>query len=126
VGTAALRQIGPETAEIKRMWIASSHRRARAGRAMLRHLIAAARNAGYGRIRLDSPDFTTSAHALYRSRGFLDTGPIRKAKYQIRISRTGHSWSARFADSRPLAQFCRKPGRPRQHGAQTPLATRCD
>lgn len=80
VGTAAMQRIGPETAEIKRMWVDPSHRRAGTGRAMLDHLIAAARTAGYGRIRLDSPDFMTSAHALYRSRGFVDTGPYPESE----------------------------------------------
>jgi GNAT superfamily N-acetyltransferase len=80
VGTAALRRIGPETAEIKRMWVDPAHRRAGTGRAMLDNLIAAARTAGYARIRLDSPDFMTSAHALYRSRGFFDIGPYSESE----------------------------------------------
>ena len=75
VGTAALRRIGRETAEIKRMYVEPSHRRAGAGRAMLDLLVAAARAAGYERIRLDSPDFMTAAHGLYRSNGFVESRP---------------------------------------------------
>ena len=54
------------------MYVEPSHRRAGAGRAILDGLIAAVGGAGYARIRLDSPDFMTAAHALYRSCGFKD------------------------------------------------------
>jgi GNAT superfamily N-acetyltransferase len=74
VGTACMRRIGADTAEIKRMYVQPSHRRAGVGRAMLDELIAAARTAGYQRIRLDSPDFMTAAHGLYRSSGFEEIG----------------------------------------------------
>lgn len=74
VGTAAMRRIGSGTAEIKRMWVDPSHRGAGTGRAMLDRLLTAARTAGYERIRLDSPEFMTAAHGLYRSRGFVDIG----------------------------------------------------
>jgi GNAT superfamily N-acetyltransferase len=47
VGTAALQRIGPETAEIKRMWVDPSRRRAGTGRAMLDQLVRAAQTAGY-------------------------------------------------------------------------------
>ncbi len=80
VGTACLRRIGPETAEIKRMYVQPSHRRAGVGRAMLDHLIAAARTAGYERVRLDSPDFMTAAHGLYRANGFVDIGPYAESE----------------------------------------------
>jgi len=36
---------------------------------MLEQLIDAARRIGYRRVRLDSPDFMTPAHKLYRSCG---------------------------------------------------------
>lgn len=72
VGTACMRRIGPDTAEIKRMYVQPSHRRAGVGRAMLNELVAAARTAGYQRIRLDSPDFMRAAHRLYRSTGFQE------------------------------------------------------
>jgi hypothetical protein len=47
---------------------------------MLDHLITAARTASYQRIRLDSPDFMTSAHALYQSHGFLDIRPYPESE----------------------------------------------
>lgn len=80
IGTSALQRIGPQTAEIKRMWVDPSHRRAGIARAMLGHLIAAAAAAGYERIRLDSPDFMTSAHALYRSSGFVTIAPYPESE----------------------------------------------
>jgi GNAT superfamily N-acetyltransferase len=80
VGTAALQRIGPETAEIKRMWVDPSRRRAGTGRAMLDQLVRAAQTAGYRRVRLDSPDFMTAAHALYRSIGFVYVGPYSESE----------------------------------------------
>jgi GNAT superfamily N-acetyltransferase len=68
-------RIGPGTAEIKRMYVQPSHRRAGLGRAMLDELIGAARTARYERIRLDSPDFMTAADGLYLSRGFVGIDP---------------------------------------------------
>ncbi len=72
VGIACLQRIGPATAEIKRMYVRPASRREGLGRALLEGLIEAARTARYRSIRLDSPDFMTAAHALYRSNGFMD------------------------------------------------------
>jgi GNAT superfamily N-acetyltransferase len=80
VGTACMQQIGSETAEIKRMFVQPSHRRAGVGRGMLDKLITAARTAGYERVRLDSPRFMTAAHALYRSGGFVEIGPYAESE----------------------------------------------
>jgi ribosomal protein S18 acetylase RimI-like enzyme len=80
VGTACMRRIGPDTAEIKRTYVQPSQRRAGVGRAMLDRLIAAVRTAGYQRIRLDSPDFMTAAHGLYRSSGFVETEPYPESE----------------------------------------------
>jgi GNAT superfamily N-acetyltransferase len=80
IGTAAMRRIDPETAEIKRMFVDPSRRRGGAGRAMLDALIASAEQAGYERIRLDSPDFMTAAHALYRSEGFTEIEPYPESE----------------------------------------------
>jgi len=62
------------------MYVEPSFRRAGLGRAILEHLIEAAATAGYAHIRLDSPDFMTTAHALYRSQGFVDTRPYAESE----------------------------------------------
>src|SRR5436190_21911525 len=75
IGTASMRRIGSDTAEIKRMYVDPSYRLAGSGRAMLDLLIAVAIAEDYRRIRLDSPDFLTAAHGLYRSREFVFIEP---------------------------------------------------
>jgi GNAT superfamily N-acetyltransferase len=73
-GTGAMKRIGPETAEIKRMWVDPARRGNGVGRDILGRLLSAAQDSGYRRVRLDSPDFMGAAHALYRSTGFSDIG----------------------------------------------------
>ncbi len=79
-GIGCLQRIGTDTAEIKRMFVEPSFRRAGLGRAILEHLMAAAQSAGYARVRLDSPDFMSAAHAMYRSRGFIDIEPYAESE----------------------------------------------
>ena len=59
--------------------------RAGAGSGILDALIMGAKAAGYDRIRLDSPDFVTTAHALYRSRGFVEIGPYAESEIPDRL-----------------------------------------
>ena len=80
IGTAALQSIGTSTAEIKRMWVAPACRRSGMGGGMLDRLITAAEATGFGSLRLDSPLFMTAAHALYRSRGFVDIAPYPESE----------------------------------------------
>ena len=80
IGTAALQRIGASTAEVKRMWVAPARRRSGVGGGMLDRLVLAAKVAGYGSLRLDSPLFMTAAHALYRSRGFMDIAPYPESE----------------------------------------------
>ena len=47
---------------------------------MLDRLMSAAEAAGYALLRLDSPLFMTAAHALYRSRGFVDIAPYAESE----------------------------------------------
>ena len=75
-----MRRIGPDTVEIKRMYVEPSHRGAGVGRGLLGELIAAARAEQYARVRLDSPDFMTAAHDLYRSSGFVDIEPYPESE----------------------------------------------
>ncbi len=80
VGIACMQRIGPVTAEVKRMFVRPSSRREGLGRAMLERVLEAARADGYWSIRLDSPDFMTAAHALYRSSGFVDIKPYPESE----------------------------------------------
>ena len=80
VGTACMRRIGLDTVEVKRMYVQPSHRGTGVGRALFDQLIAAARTAGYERVRLDSPEFMTAAHGLYRSNGFVEIGPYPESE----------------------------------------------
>ena len=75
VGTVCMQRIGPDMAELKRMYVQPLHRRGGLGQALVDQLIAMLRPSGYGRIWLDSPDFMTAAHRLYRASGFVETGP---------------------------------------------------
>ncbi len=80
VGIACLQRIGSATAEVKRMYVRPSNRRKGLGRTLLERLIETARVDGYQSIRLDSPDFMTAAHALYRSSGFVDIKPYPESE----------------------------------------------
>lgn len=80
VGIGCMRRIGPETAEIKRMYVQPTYRGEGIGRALLSGLIEAAGGAGNLRVPLDSPDFMTAAHGLYRSEGFVEIGPYAESE----------------------------------------------
>lgn len=79
-GVGCLRRIAPGTAEIKRMYLEPAARGSGAGRALFEGLLALARADGYARVRLDSLDFMTAAHALYRRLGFVDIQPYPESE----------------------------------------------
>lgn len=71
-GIGCLKSINKEIGEIKRMYVDPSYRKIGAGRAILKSLLNAAKEAGYTKVRLDSPKFMEAAHSLYRSFGFIE------------------------------------------------------
>jgi len=71
-GIGCLKSINSTIGEIKRMYVDPSFRNIGAGRAILQSLLTAAKEAGYKKVRLDSPKFMEAAHVLYRSVGFKD------------------------------------------------------
>ena len=79
-GVGCFRRIAPGIAEIKRMYVEPSARGSGAGRRLLEGLLAAARTDGYSRVRLDSLDFMTEAHGLYRRLGFRDIPPYPESE----------------------------------------------
>ncbi|MEP2028424.1 MAG: GNAT family N-acetyltransferase [Paracoccaceae bacterium] len=66
------RRIRPDAAEIKRVFLRPEVRGKGLGRKLVLQLIEEARQRGYYEIYLDTADFMSSAHALYRSLGFKD------------------------------------------------------
>jgi GNAT superfamily N-acetyltransferase len=74
-GCVALRLLNPETAEMKRLYVRSAHRGKGLGRALAEAAITAAREAGCGRIVLDTLPKMREAQALYRALRFKEISP---------------------------------------------------
>ncbi len=70
VAGGAFRRYDPETAELKRMWTSSSHRRRGLARRVLDELESAAAALGYRRIYLTTGPRQPEAKALYLATGY--------------------------------------------------------
>jgi GNAT superfamily N-acetyltransferase len=71
-GVACMKSIREDTCEIKRMYVRPGYRGKKIGRNLLNQLIQDAKEIGYSKILLDSAQFMSEAHSLYRSVGFKD------------------------------------------------------
>ena len=73
-GVGALKRLTADHGEVKSMHTAVALRGRGFGRAMLQHIIEAAREAGMKRLSLETGawEFFRPAHALYRAHGFVD------------------------------------------------------
>ena len=78
LGIGALKQLSPDHGEVKSMHTVQSARRRGVAGAMLRHIIARARESGMSRLSLEtgSWDYFRPAQALYRSHGFMECAPF--------------------------------------------------
>jgi putative acetyltransferase len=74
-GCVALRALDARTAEVKRLYVKSRARARGTGRALIEAAIAAAREAGYQRMVLDSLPKMHEALGLYRALGFREIPP---------------------------------------------------
>jgi putative acetyltransferase len=78
LGIGALKRLSADHGELKSMHTAQSVRRGGAASAMLRHIIAAARDAGMSRLSLEtgSWEYFQPARALFKSQGFVECAPF--------------------------------------------------
>jgi GNAT superfamily N-acetyltransferase len=73
VGVGALLPVDDTTAEIKRMYVRPAARGHGVGRAILTRLLGEARRERYVTLRLETLRFMTTALAMYRAFGFVET-----------------------------------------------------
>lgn len=78
LGCGALRELDPTHGEIKSMRTPDAQRRRGAGRAVLQHILQAARSRGYRRLSLETGAMEAFAPArrLYESFGFTECAPF--------------------------------------------------
>ena len=100
VGCGALKRTGPETIDIKRMWLAESARGLGLGRRLLHELEERAARAGARTVRLETSDLLHEAIALYRSAGYEEVPAFNDEPF-------AHHWFAKDLGVAPRGRAAR-------------------
>jgi DNA-binding MarR family transcriptional regulator/GNAT superfamily N-acetyltransferase len=91
VGCVALLRGGPETASVKRMWVAPAARGLGVGRRLLTTVEHHAAGWGIRTLRLETNRTLTEAIALYRASGYVEVPPFNDERY-------AHHWFTKQLD----------------------------
>jgi GNAT superfamily N-acetyltransferase len=80
-GCGALRPLRPGIVELRRLWVRKPYRKQGVGKLITDALIARARSAGHGSIRLETLSVMSQAEALFRGLGFMSIPDDRTSPF---------------------------------------------
>ncbi len=80
IGMGALRKLKKGIGEIKRMYIKSKYRGNGYGKKILELLLEKGKEFGFSSIRLDTGEFMSAAHQVYRLAGFQERGQYSESE----------------------------------------------
>lgn len=83
IGCVALKNLGSQCCEMKRLFVAKSAHGTGAGEALARAIVDRAKKLGYARMMLDTGPKQIEAQRLYRKLGFTDAEPYYEMSSEL-------------------------------------------